>query len=195
VANESFIQIPTDLTDNAVLYRTIAKIVEEIDIIAGNRADDGYVSQSQLAGTSTTTAVSLTSLSTSINEINNTLASLTAQTEENATNIANLQTSVDALQFVLQYNTLDTAYNDFDNAVWGTLKGAGQFSALGSAMTNPPFVVTPATLYIVYAYSITTTGGGVVQIVHMEDTGTDVKTFVRTGDSFAQAVTNGWAQL
>lgn len=192
MSNESFAQVPLDLTNADALRRFLQKVVEEVDVITGRRAADLYVKTSEVEEAE---VVSLTELSNTITEIEKILAVNATNIATNESDIATLQADVDALQFITTHAALTATYNDFDNAVWGTLKGKGQFSALGSAMTNPPFAVTAGTTYLVYADSATTTGGGVTQRVMMEDTGVDLKVFYRTGDSFAQAVTNGWTQL
>lgn len=189
--NESFAQVPLDLTKEDPLRRILQKIVEEVDLILGNRADDPYVAESELAGE----RVSLTSLSESITSLNETLSALDSRVEDTELENEEQQAIIDDVQYTVTHRTLDTAYNDFDDASWGTLKGRGQFTALGSAMTNPPYAVTAGTTYIVYAESALTLGGGVVQTVYIEDTGTGLRIFVRTGDSFAQAVTNGWKEI
>lgn len=191
MANESFVQVPLDVTDADGLQKFLRKVVEEIDFIKGSRAQDPYVRESELEGE----RVNLTTVNEGITTLTEIINTLDGRVEENELSIEDIQPVVDDTQFTVIHRALDTTFNDFDNTVWSTIKGKGQFSALGSAMTDPPFVVTPATTYIVYVDSALTTGGGVTQRVMMEDTGVDLKVFYRTGDSFAVAVTNGWTQL
>jgi len=191
VSNESFAQVPLDMEDTDAVQKFLRKVVEEIDLITGARAQDPYVSTSELEDST----VSLTTVNTAIATTNETVTALDSRVEDNELTLEDNQPIIDDVQFTVTHRALDTSYNDFDDAVWGTLKAKGQFSALGSAMTNPPFAVTAGTTYIVYVDSALTTGGGVTQRVMMEDTGVDLKVFYRTGDTFASAVANGWTQL
>lgn len=192
MSNESFTQVPLDIEDTDALRRHLQKVVEEIDLILGNRADDPYVKESELAEAPT---VSLVTVDTAIVILTEVVNNLIDSVTQNEADITDNTAIIDDVQFTVVHKALSATYNDFDDVVWGALKGKGQFSALGSAMTNPPFVVTGGTTYIVYIESALTTGGGVTQRVMMEDTGVDLKVFYRTGDSFAIALTNGWTQL
>lgn len=191
MSNESFAQVPLDLEEEDALRRILQKVVEEVDLILGNRADDPYVAESDLEGE----RVSLTSLNNSVTALRDSLETLDGRVEENEKQNEEQQDILDDVQYTVTLRALGTSFNDFDDASWGTLKGKGQFTALGSAMTNPPYAVTAGTTYIVYADSATTTGGGVLQTTYIEDTGVGLRIFVRTGDSFAQAVTNGWKEI
>ena len=192
MSNQSFAQVPLDIEEPDALRKFLQKLVEEIDFIEGNRAADPYVKESQLTATPTVNLTSVTAAATALSlTVDGVIDDVVANTSE----IADIQVVINDVQYTVTHQALDPTYNDFDNAAWGNLKGKGQFSALGSAMTAPPFVVTGGTTYIVYIDSALTTGGGVTQRVMMEDTGVDLKVFYRTGDSFAVAVTNGWTQL
>ena len=192
MSNQSFAQVPLNIEESDALRKFLQKVVEEIDVIQGGRGGDAYVKESEIVETAT---VSLTSVNAELVEQAGTISTMQDDISDNESSIADNTAIIDDVQYTVTHRALSTTYNDFDDAVWGLLKGKGQFSALGSAMTSPPFVVTGGTTYITYVDSALTTGGGVVQTVMMEDTGVDVKVFVRTGDSFAVAVTNGWAQL
>lgn len=86
-------------------------------------------------------------------------------------------------------------YSDFNAAAWATLEGNSQFTELGSNLVNAPFVPVPATTYTFYIESALTVGGGVVQRVLTEIPGVSLTAHYRTGDTFAVALTNGWAVL
>lgn len=188
--NESFVQVPLNLSDEAAVRRCLNEIVIAIDLIKGNRADDPYVSQSELDEE----VINLDTLNTDIESLEERMNNAEDDINSSNVNVEEIQQQLSELQYTLEHLPLDATYNDFDNAVWGMLRGNGQFSALGSAMTNPPFAVVAGTTYTVYANSIQTTGGGVVQRVLMEETGVDLRLFYRTGDTFATAVSNGWVE-
>lgn len=48
MANQSFIAVPPNLEDAVVLRRFLSKLVEQVDVIAGNRADAAYVEETSL---------------------------------------------------------------------------------------------------------------------------------------------------
>jgi len=97
-------------------------------------------------------------------------------------------------QNVYQAAELGSLYKDFDSPAWAGLKGNFSFTTLGSETSNPPVTLTGATTYIVYAHCVRTKTG-VVHKVMIENTGTDLRVFYRTGSTFTLAMTNGWTQL
>ena len=191
MTNESFASVPVDVTDEIALRRFLQRVVEQVDIITGSRAADPYVKTSEV----TDDTVSLDSLNSSVVDLTKAVEDNADDIAENVDDIAANTVITAETQYSILHLALGTSYNDFDHADWSSLKGKGQFSALGSAMTNPPFAVTAGTTYIVYIDSALTAGGGVTQRVMMEDTGVDLKVFYRTGNSWATAKTNGWTQL
>lgn len=190
LSNESFAQVPLDIADTDALKRFLNSVVIEIDLITGRRADDPYVRESELDEE----VVNLDTLNLAIQALLERLADVEDDVNQESTNIEDIEAQLEELQYAIEHRPLDSSYYDFNNAAWGTLRGNGQFSTTGASMTNPPFVVVGGTTYTVYVDSITTTGGGVVQRVLMEETGVDLRLFYRTGDTFATAVSNGWVE-
>ena len=48
MANQSLVSVPPNVENPRVLQRFLTRLVERLDVVLGNRADEGYVSQEQL---------------------------------------------------------------------------------------------------------------------------------------------------
>ncbi len=179
MTNQTITQVPHDLSDDVTVKRYMRKVVEEVDKIKG--ASENLPSLTEMNSTIEALTDTLNALGIDVTKAQNTLSTTTNKSKD--------------VEHATLYQELSVDFRDFDSIAWNELQGKGQLSCLGSEMTNPPFVVTPATTYIVYADSAYTLGGGVTQRVMIEDTGTDLKVFYRTGNTFALALTNGWTQL
>lgn len=182
--------IPNDITNPNSLKNFLVRLTKTVDSIIGD-----VNTLEQVVPAEAAEPVSLATLSATTTELREDLDDLTERVDTLESNQSTLTGKVDALDFALIHEALGTLYNDFNDAAWGLLSGNGQFTALGSAMTNPPFAVVAGTTYTVYIESYQTADGGVVQRVLMEETGVTLTAHYRTGDSFAVAVTNGWIAL
>lgn len=168
MTTELFAQVPTDLSDLVALKLFLQRTLEQIDSVSSTQ-----INLTEEVATLAGQVVDLES---------------TAETSSEA--ITELQNEV-----IFNGRTLDASFYDFDETVWGELRGYATFTALGSALTNPPVALTGGTTYIVHIESVTSANGDIMQRVLIEDTGTDLKVFFRTGATFALAITNGWTQV
>lgn len=169
----SFLRVPLDVTDETILKRFFNDVVRKLD----------EVDNSNESANAAISAIDL-----SVSQVTNDLNS-TSQIANNA----NRETK--EVRYSTSYQALVNEFRDFNNDAWTFLKGKGQFSCLGSEMTNPPYAVTAGTTYIVYADNAITLGGGVATRVMIEETGVGLRVFYRTGDTFATALTNGWKEV
>lgn len=81
MANQSLISVPTNVDDPVVLRRFLSRLVEQLDIVVGNRADNAYVTNTDI----TSEADALTA---ALNEAENTLRTATEQLEETLSNLS-----------------------------------------------------------------------------------------------------------
>lgn len=144
-------------------------------------------------------------------DLSSSLGLVIAEADVEVTSLSSLQASINELNEVaivnedsptlVESDTLKhkalapSVYKDFNNAAWGTLKGNGQFTELGSNLVNTPFTPVGGTQYIFYIESNRTLGGGVVQRLLTEISGVSLTAHYRTGNTFALAVSNGWTTL
>lgn len=191
MANQSFAQVPVNLSDPVALKRLLDKIVIEIDLITGRRAGDPYVKSSDV----TEEVVSLDSLNAAVQELISRLNTFEDANTSTSSAIEELSSAISQLVYSQEFLDLDATYADFNASDWGTLKGKGTFSALGSTTSNAPYALTAGTTYNFYADSAITSGGGVAQQVWIEEAGVGLRVFCRTGTTFANALTNGWTEL
>ena len=176
----TLVNLNVDITDEVSLRRVLAAIIEQVDIIVGVRGD-ADITLTSLDKDITAVEEQVIALETSVEELGTTVE----------TNTAELATLANALESV----SLGTLFYDFDDTAWGSFRGNGQFSALGSALTNAPFTPTGGTTYTIYVESYGALNSGVIQRILVEDTGTSLVAYYRTGDTFAIALTNGWTAL
>ena len=192
MSNQSFVQIPTDLTDEVNLRRLLTRMVEQIDTILGNRAESPFVLESEQADD----AQDLLTIAEEVDSLSETVIEQGKDIDSLEDDVDTLQTNFDTVQYTITHQALGTVYHDFNDAAWASLQGHGQFNANGSAISNAPYTLTGASNYNVFAHSITTTGGGIVQRVVIEDvTAGSIRIFYRAGDTFATAQSNGWKEV
>jgi len=173
------IQVPVNLDDPVLVKRYMQAVVEALGELQGLAED----------------VPNLTEVDAAITSIQDSISELTSTTESTDEALSTTSIFAKDSEFTTGHQELDIVFRDFDSVAWNQLQGKGQFTALGSEMTNAPFAVTGGTTYITYIDSALSLGGGVVQRVLMENTGVDVKCFYRTGNTFALALTNGWTQV
>ena len=101
MANESLISVPPDLEDPIVLRRFLARLVEQLDIVLGNRAGPTkqYADQKELAKVSKE-LISLIekakiALEQSINLTNETQAEITSETDQRLNSVEDINTQQD----------------------------------------------------------------------------------------------------
>ena len=192
MSNQSFVQIPVDLTSEIELRRLLTSIVEQIDLISGNRAQSPFVLESeQVVDDTNIVALSdkLSALALDVNEI-------VKDINDNTDDVTTLQTDYDSVKFTITHQPLGSIYLDFNDAAWNALQGHGQIEGLGSTFSNPPYVLTGASNYIFYVDSATTVTTGVTQRVIVEDTTAGaLRVFVRAGDTITTLFSNGWLEL
>jgi len=190
LTNTSFTQVPLSVDEPIALRKHLQKVVEQIDIIEGNRAGDPYVKDSDLP------AVNLSALDTSVTTLSDAVAKIQASLDDITDDIDAIQAITDVTRYTIEYRNLNlSVFYDFNGTAWSTFQGKGQMGTVGSNYVSPPIPLNPLTIYQIYVESARTNGGGITQSVMIEDTGVDLKVFYRTGDTFALALSNGWTQV
>lgn len=175
--------IPIDI-DNEGLKRLLKELAGTIDAITGIVKDDSITS--------------LPTLESAINDINESITEINTELNDLTTIVNNKepQEEIDDINsnisVIFTHAVLDSSYYDFDHANWGTLEGAGRFTALGSALSSAPFTPIGGTTYTIYAESYVTADNGAVQRVLVEEVGVSLTVHYRTGLSFALMISNSW---
>lgn len=150
--SQTIAQVPYDITDDVSMQRFLNQLVERLDIVLGFRGDTTFITDEDLS----TQGVNLQNLSGQLSSLSAALATLQETSEQNSEDIEALQESSDSSQYVTETQILDSSYYNFNASVWSTLRGKGEFSASGSAITNPPTTIGSSDSAIVMADSIGT---------------------------------------
>lgn len=188
--NETIIQVPAELNEPIQVRKFLLKLVEKLDIVLGFRGQDPYVTATDLKASAEILAnlpSIVKSITTDINEAQKDITTLQSEQENLSDSFENEQN--------LSFTTtpLGVAYNDFNYTGYATLKGYSQFTALGSAITNPPAgaSLVGATSYTVLIHSYINSGGGATTEVYI--TSATTKTFhKRAGPTSALYFSLGW---
>lgn len=188
--NETLIQVPNSLDEPIQLRKFLLQLIEKLDIILGYRGQDPYLKNTDLGTTENT----ITSLLSSVDAVEADIVEIQKDLDDFSSELDSLSSEFDAAQIAAYTTTaLGVAYNDFNYTGYFTLKGFGQFTALGSAITNPPAGagLVGATSYTVLIFSYINSGGGCVNEVYI--TSATTKTFhKRAGSTSALVLSLGW---
>lgn len=68
MANESLISVPPNVDDPVVLRRFLSRLVEQLDVVVGNRATSGYATEQELAARATDLADKLAAAEADLQE-------------------------------------------------------------------------------------------------------------------------------
>lgn len=188
--NESLIQVPAEFSEPLQLRKFLLQLVERLDIVLGFRGQDPYVTKTDLQSS----AEILSNLPSIISTINTDLTEVQKDVTDLQSAQENISDSFENAQNLSFTTTpLGVAYNDFNYTGYATLKGYAQFTALGSAITNPPAGagLIGATSYTVLIHSYINSGGGATTEVYI--TSATTKTFhKRAGPTSALYFSLGW---
>jgi beta-xylosidase len=175
VANtQTIAQLPYDLADPDSLKRFLRELVDNLDGVLGYKGDNKYVQESDFEEQGLSVNELTTQTKTNTDTLDGIKKSLSDQSDE----ILDIQDQISVLNTTVTTATLDTVYNDFNNAAWATLQGRAEFQALGSDLANPPMSLVGTDTYTVYVDS-TKTNASVWQYVGL-DNGT-LTVFMRIG--------------
>lgn len=100
MANNTFIQVPNDVQDPIALHRFLAKLVEQLDVAFGERAESPFLTGEALQGVETLLAeeagklVAITSSLSSLTEVVDEVRDNEQGIEDNATAIALLNSNL-----------------------------------------------------------------------------------------------------
>jgi len=188
--NETLIQVPSELTEPLQLRKFLLQLVERLDIILGFRGQDPYITRTDLQSSAEVLAnlpAIISEITSAVTEAQKDISGLQSAQENISDSFENAQN--------LSFTTtpLGVAYNDFNYTGYATLKGYSQFTALGSAITNPPAGagLVGATSYTFLIHSYINSGGGATTEVYI--TSATTKTFhKRAGPTSALYFSLGW---
>ena len=174
--NQTLIQVPAAFEDSKSLRRFLAILVEKLDIVLGYRGQEQYAKLSDLQTVDTST------LQEQFDEYKTTtdkkLKELESQVQQ-------------AAELAFSFTELPVEFRDFDADVWFDLQGYGQFTALGSEITNPPSALVGATSYTVLVTSVLTQEGGAMHEVYIVSDTTKIY-HKRAGRDKALTLSLGW---
>ena len=141
MANESLISVPPDLEDPIVLRRFLARLVEQLDIVLGNRAGPTkqYADQKELAEVSKelTNALAL-----AVTELETALELVNKLTEEEASALTNRVANVEDKNSE-QDTTLDTYGTKLDTIESGAKANIG--TNLGKTISSTEVTISSST--------------------------------------------------
>lgn len=176
MANQTIAQIPVNLADPDSMKRFLQELVGNLDVVLGYKGSTSYTTTADLqkaTGTVTEIADEVTTVKESLTTNSDSLQ--TAQED-----IEDLQDDMDA---VYKAAALTDDYKDFNATVWNDVKGAFEFSGLGSELINPPATLVPGNTYNVYGVSYDTTNS-VLQLFWLDSGSVNVYTRVGVNSSW-----------
>lgn len=177
MANQTIAQIPVDLADSASMKRFLQELVGNLDVVLGYKPSTSYVTTSELQ----------TEADNSVSGIAANIDAIKKANEEAGNTVSQLQEDLEDVQAdiddVYKAKALGTDYLDFNAAVWNDVKGAFEYSALGSDLLNPPATLVPTDTYNVYGVSYDTTNS-VLQLFWLDSGSVNVYTRVGVNSSW-----------
>lgn len=180
MSNQTIATLPFDLTDPLALKRFLSELVNNLDIVLGYKGGDRYATSKQLQNEASNLSQTVLQIQSSLKQLQELSDSLEDQQER----IEDLQLAVEELQMLLKTDSLGSAFHDFNSTSWSTLVGKGEFTAIGSEITNAPFTVDADTNYTVLVDS-TKTSTAVWQEI-----------LVNSSDKYVRtSVSNNWIHL
>lgn len=186
--NESIAVVPTNVGDPTQLRKFLLLLVEKLDVVLGYRGQSPYLTADQL----TSVVSQLQDLPSILSEAQALIDELTDVGKNLSDQVESIGSELDVVVSRLDTSTtLAAPYYDFNYTEYASLVGWYEFTALGSAILNPPVALVPATTYTVLMRVSPVSTGGITQEVYIVSATT--KTYhKRAGTTFALALSLGW---
>ncbi len=195
MANSTLVALPTGITSFDEIQRVLARVIEELDVLLGNRGTDPALRASELTSASSTLkqlTADLDTLATEAKALEQSIERALLSLSRESNQIAELQTQIDDLSSALTTlegywtsTALSADYYDFDFIGWDSLTGNGEFNALGSDLTNAPFTPNPLLSYSIYVYALPSVAGeAILRMIVLED-GVNTYNLTKAGGSWS----------
>lgn len=199
MANSTLVALPTSITSFDEIQRVLARVIEELDVLLGNRGIDPALRTSELTSATSTLNTLTTDLALlkieaaalrqtierAVLKLNNSLSITDEDIITMQMQIDNLSSVVSVLQNNWISLELSIDYYDFNFAGWDSLKGNFEFSTLGSNLINSPFTTNPLFSYSIYVYALPNSAGeAILRMIVLED-GINTYNLTKAGGSWS----------
>ncbi len=195
MANSTLVALPIGITSFDEIQRVLARVIEELDVLLGNRGTDPALRASELTSASSTLnqltadlatlAIEAKALEQSIERALLSLSRESNQIAELQTQIDDLSSALDTVEGYWTSTALSVDYYDFDFIGWDSLTGNGEFIALGSDLANAPFTPNPLLNYSIYVYALPSVAGeAILRMIVLED-GVNTYNLTKAGGSWS----------
>lgn len=161
MANQTIAQLPYDLTDPESLKRFLGQLVDNLDVVLGYKGSTSYTTTADLKATT----VSITQVSEALDTLKKSVEDNSSAVKTAEDDIADIESDVADIYKTQQ---LSNDYKDFNATVWSTLKGAFEFTSLGSDLVNAPGTITAPDTYNIYGISYKS-NSSVFQTIWLQD--------------------------
>lgn len=213
MANSTLVALPTGITSFDEIQRVLARVIEELDVLLGNRGTDPALRASELINASSTLnqltadlnvlaiearALEQTiqravlTLNQSMSITDDQILAMQQQVDNLASSLSDLNDTLDVtnnivstLQGYWTSKTLSADYYDFAFIGWDSLTGNGEFIALGSDLVNAPFTPNALLNYSIYVYALPSVAGeAILRMIVLED-GVNTYNLTKAGGSWS----------
>ena len=180
--NESIATVPVDVKDPDTLKRFLDRLVERLDIVLGYRGGDPYITEEDQVQTISELQQLL------LSELKEAIAGFQPAIDEISQKLSEAETKITELGKLSSYQ--DTTTVDLNSTAWTTGDVYSSFTALGSAILNPPTALIAGSTYKCfvevrpeYVQRVTIAEVGAVAAV-IDKT--------RAGSTWSELVANAW---
>lgn len=179
--NESIATVPVDVKDPDTLKRFLDRLVERLDIVLGYRGGDPYITEEDQVQT-------ISELQQLLSELKESIAGFQPAVDEVNQKLNEEETKIAELGKLSSYQNTTTV--DLNSTAWTTGDVYSSFTALGSAILNPPTALIAGSTYKCfvevrpeYVQRVTIAEVGVIAAV-IDKT--------RAGSTWSELVANAW---
>ena len=180
--NESIATVPVDVKDPDTLKRFLDRLVERLDIVLGYRGGDPYITEEDQVQTISELQQLL------LSELKEAIAGFQPAIDEVSQKLSEAETKIAELGKLSSYQ--NTATVDLNSTAWTTGDVYSSFTALGSAILNPPATLLAGSTYKCfvevrpeYVQRVTIAEVGVIAAV-IDKT--------RAGSTWSELIANAW---
>lgn len=179
--NESIASVPANVQDPDTLKRFLDRLVERLDIVLGYRGGDPYITEEDQVQT-------IGELQQLLDELKTSIATFQPAIDEVNAKLREAEDTLVELAKLTEYQ--GTSVLDLNSTAWTTGDAYSSFTALGSAILNPPTALVPGNTYkcfvevrAAYVQRVTIAQVGAVAAI-IDKT--------RAGSTWSELIANAW---
>ena len=179
--NESIATVPVDVKDPDTLKRFLDRLVERLDIVLGYRGGDPYITEEDQVQT-------ISELQQLLSELKESIAGFQPAIDEVNQKLSEAETKIAELGKLSSYQNTTTV--DLNSTAWTTGDVYSSFTALGSAILNPPAALIAGSTYKCFVE----VRPEYVQRVIIAEVGVIAAVIdkTRAGSTWSELVANAW---